>query len=116
MRGKSRAQEVRLHSLLSLCSVWVSFDDCHYAAFMALHVIGAKCLGFVVAGGMWRMCSKIFTAFQIGSYCEWARGGKGPGLITIVNQESVRYTQKKKKRARHQRANAQTQHGYSGSV
>lgn len=88
---------MRLHLLLSLCSVWVSFDDCHYAAFMALHVIGAKCLGFVVVGGMWRMCSKIFTAFQIGSYCEWARGGKGPGLITIVNQESVRYTQKKKK-------------------
>lgn len=29
------------------------FADCHYTAFMTLHVIGAKCLGFVIAGSMW---------------------------------------------------------------
>ena len=28
------------------------FADCHYAAFMTLHVIGAKCLGSVIAGSM----------------------------------------------------------------
>lgn len=62
------------------------FADCHCSAFMTLHVIGAKYPAFMRAGSMSWMCSKIFTVFQIVSYCEWAWGGKGPGLITIVNQ------------------------------
>lgn len=43
---------------------WLSlgqFADCHYAPFMTLHVIGAKCLGFVKAGSMQWMCAQKYS-------------------------------------------------------
>lgn len=53
LRGQSRAREEKDSSHFFTRFSLGQFADCHQAPFMTLHVIGAKCLGFVIAVSMW---------------------------------------------------------------